>query len=432
MSFGEKFDCLKIEKKDSFVDLSDLELVRLFQKDVDEYRRTCWWVCPSCGCRVRYLDSLLIRGNYYVHVMRCPQEEVKKRGTVFSLCKSNMNLYHPKGIHLDSVYFNELFARYQDTIIYESKKSWAIDSPDEIYSLLSVAFSKIVAQFARDKKFKSKTDKWFSSFFWSSIKNKIADLQKTKNYLKRTPAIKCMITGKTVGQITSRHLYKEAKEVIVGKIEERLGFRVLEESGEKIYYQGEKSKLILKRAQFLGKKIYNSYPEKRQKEIFNRECIEIYIKMFPGAIIKNHILSINHVITEGDGGNSSEIGDIIDSRSDVLSEEKNTRQDLEMKESIYKIVEITFNALAGNQDLFGKNLPDEKKEKIIAEVIKKKISYEKEGEVLDDVVIDMEVGIRMGATSRIINFIRENGDCRKIIGLSAKRRPKRVLKNKRR
>ena len=423
MRLGENFDFLKIEKKEFLSDLSDLKLVRLFQKEVDEYRKTCWWVCPSCGCRVRYIDSLLLRGEYYVHVMRCPQETVKKRGVTFTLCKKNMNIIHPKGLRLDSVYFNDLFARYQDNLIYESKKSWAIDSPDEIYSMLSVAFSKIVAQFARDKEFKSKSDKWFSSFFWTSVQNKIADLQKTKNYLKRTPAIKCQITGKIIGQITSRHLYKEAREVIVEKIEERIGLQVLEGSGEIVYYLGEKAQVVQKRSLFLGKKVYSSYSEKGQKEIFDRECIEIYMKMFPGAIIKNHVLSINHPIKEGEDGGSSEIGDIVN--SDVLSEFKNIREDLETKDLIATIIEVAFKSLGNNQDLFDKNLSENKKKEIITEVIEKKISYGKEDDVLDDVVIDFEVETRMGVTSHIINFIRKNNECRKIMGLGAKRRKRR-------
>jgi hypothetical protein len=188
MYFDES-DVVKIQKEESLSGFSDLELVRLSQNDIDAYRKRCVWICRSCGFRMPYLDSPLHRGEYDVHSMKCAKMMKKTNRSNYKVCNKFMVLKHLDDISFDSVYFNELFARYQDRLIHESRKSYSIDAPDEIYCFLLGTFTKIVGQFARDLFFQSKSDKWFSSFFWTSIQNRLADLQKTASYLKRTPSL---------------------------------------------------------------------------------------------------------------------------------------------------------------------------------------------------------------------------------------------------
>jgi len=350
--------------------------------------------------------------------MRCPQEVNRKNSSVISVCYKNMNLVHSLGYNLDSEYFNELFARYQDRLIFESKKSWAIDSPDEVYSILSSCFTKIVAQFARKKEFKSRTDKWFSSFFWSSIQNRIADLQKTRNYLKRTPPIQCQISGKILGQITSRHLYKEARKEITDKIVERMGRRILEDSGELscCFSIPESDEKIEKRSLMIGYNKFNSYSEKRRKEIFNLECIEIYMSMFPGCLIKNHVLSIHHPLSSDDNSEVEAVANI-----DVLSSPSDPIADFETRDLVSALSDVVFEEIGDEPDLFSSEITDDQKRETILLIIEKKISYDNEEDddgLYCNMAIDLELEkTKVGATSFIIDFIRKSLRCREIMGL---------------
>ena len=147
---GADFDTIKIKKNDQLKDFEDYSLIKRAQEDIDRYRMGCYWSCPKCEYVVEYSDSLVVFDSCYIHELKCFNKLKKgKKGIVRYECKSKMKLIRPDEKVFDSIYFNELFARYQDRLIWESKKSYAIDSPDEVYCFLAGYFSKIVSQFAR-------------------------------------------------------------------------------------------------------------------------------------------------------------------------------------------------------------------------------------------------------------------------------------------
>jgi len=374
--FFDQSDVVKIKKEESLSEFSDFELVRLSQNDIDMYRKRCVWICPSCGCRMPYLDSLLVCGEYYVHSMKCARMIKRSNKSDYKVCNKGMILKHLYDLSFDSIYFNELFARYQDRLIYESRKSHFIDAPDEVYCFLLGAFTKIVGKFAREKSFQSQSDKWFSSFFWTSIQHKLADLQKTASYLKRTPPVRCEITGKEVGQITSKHLYKEAKDVIEREI---------------ILRSGE---------------TYFSKSEKERKEIFNAESLGIYAEMFPNSYIKNQIVSLNQEINED---TDSEILEI--SNNSVFGNNESDMEHLITKDTIRTLSKIVMKGL-GEESCFEEGLTEGEKTDVIEKIIQAKIDSCGEDN-FNEMLIDLNIkGAKIGLTSDVLYFLKNNKECR--------------------
>jgi len=409
MTYGD-FDVIKIKRDDKLSELGDYQLVKSTQKDVDKYRKECYWVCPECGYRIRYEHSLLMMGKYYVHEMRCPEEITRKKS--FKECKCKMTLIRDDEKVFDSVYFNELFARYQNRIVWESRKSYAVDSPDEVYSMLVSSFLKISLQFARDRIFTSSSDKWFSSFFWRSVQNKIADLQKTNTYNKRCPTVRCAMCNKDVGQITTRHLSLPGHE---GLLEEILVFQgrvVIIDSGEINYYQGDnKEKEIRDRSLFIGKKIFYNKKISDQRRAFESECLTFYSKMFPNALFKNNVASINAAISdEGD----AEIEEF--SNDSVFKAGSDPIADIEIDSSISRLTEVVMKEIDGELDFYiKKGIKPEELKSIISETLITKGSFEDD---LDNIKIDsMIVGVNKGFTEELLYFIRTNDNCRICVGI---------------
>lgn len=411
MSYQD-FDVIKITRDEKLVDYTDYRLVKLTQRDVDEYRSECYWQCPDCGYKIPYKHSLLITGKYYIHEMRCPDETYSGRS--FKECKCKMILIREDDKGFDSVYFNELFARYQERIVWESKKSFAVDSPDEVYSTLTYAFLKIVLQFARDPNFTSKSDKWFSSFFWRSAQNKIADLQKTNTYNKRCPTVKCAICGKNIGQITTRHLSMPGHEVLLEEIFASYGLSVLYDSGEIKYYKGYQNKesKIRNRSIFIGKSIFYRKKDNEKRRIFESECLEFYSRMFPNALFKNNVSSINITVGEDDG---TELIELIS--ESIFGEVESPTCGLEIDSSISQLTEITMQELEDElEDFLKVDLGWEELKKIINKVLLTKGTFEDDSEnkKIDGIFDEVQVGF----TEALLGFIRGNHNCRICMGVS--------------
>ena len=129
-----------------------------------------------------------------------------------------MVLNRDDGKDFSSPYFNELYARYQDRIISEANRCKDIECPYEIYGILCGFFMKIAGKFNRNTNMVKTGERWFGSYFWRSIKNKVADIKKTKNYGKRAPGVVCAICNSEVGQITSNHLVLAGHEEIFHQV----------------------------------------------------------------------------------------------------------------------------------------------------------------------------------------------------------------------
>ena len=414
MSYN-KFDVVKAKKSDEFIDLNDHVLVQMTQRDVDEYRDKCFWICPKCGYRIKYITSLLISGKNYIHEMKCP-DEIEDSKT-FARCKGKMILKRNDDLPFDSIYFNELFARYQDRIVWESMKSFAVDSPDEVYSTLIAAFLKIVLQFARDKSFTSKSDKWFSSFFWRSVQNKIADLQKTNTYNKRCPTVKCALCGQGVGQITARHLSLPGHEKILERIIINHGKFSLESSGEIECYNSyaNRDSVISERCLLIGSREFNKKSKMEKKRMFDAECLDMYSKMFPNALFKNNVSSINANLNEDSDTEFLEV-----SNDSVFGERNVHTDEIEMNSSMSLLSDIIVESIDGELDLFLEaSVSNEQLKRIIYDTLLLKSSFVKERENSKvDIMID---GVKKGFTNNLLAMIRSNDECRICMGKSIKK-----------
>ena len=402
------FSIIRVKKDEELSEYKDYDLVKLIQKDVDKYRNKCYWVCPSCGSKARYRTSLLVMGKFYVHEMKCQKEVPKGKGTKTKECKTKMNLLRDDGKILSSVYFDELFSRYQDKIVWESKKSHLIDHPDEVYSTLSSSFLKIVLQFDRKKNLNVKSDKWFSSFFWISVQNKIADLQKTNTYNKRCPTVRCMLCQKDIGQITIRHLYGAGHDDLFEEMFVRQGDRVLEESGEGSYYDMidggvEKER---KRALHIGKRKFYRKKKGEQKKIFESECLSLYAKMFPKALFKNRVGSIDGKIKEDSDTELVEV-----SNDSVFGQSKDPSHDIEIESSMDVLSEIIIHNLDDELDKYlKKSFEKEKLKEIICEALMLKGSFmdDSENKKIDSII----KVVKRGFTEKLLEFTRLNRNCR--------------------
>jgi len=362
-----EFDYLKIKKNKDLSNLSDFELVKLSQNDIDESRSKCYWKCPDKNCKgndILYIHSLLENGVLYIHEKRCPCKKMINKRKI--ICNKKMILCGEEK-PFDSIYFNELFARYQNYIVRESLNYKNIDSPDEIYCTLISSFFKTVFQFNRDIKstLSNTSEKWFYSFFLTSLKNKLADMQKTKNYNKRNPLTTCLICGKEVNQINGDHLLEPGHEII-------------------------------------NKDLIKKSLSKIPKEFIKEECLERYFRTFAYANIKNYVGSIHEKI-KSEESYQTEIIDF--NNKQVLKEETNIIEEIEAKEKAKKIAEIL---IFTNKNIIDKYFPSisSRKQKI------KKIS----NLLLEEMACNENSKKKSILIKNFINMIRRNNECRIFLG----------------
>lgn len=391
------FSVLKIKKNKLFEDYNDDQLVRLAQEDILKFRSNCDWYCDDCGCKVSYSKSLKDNQTNYVHDLKCEP------------CSKKMILRERNKKEFHSAHFNEIFARYQDMIIQHSVKSGKyIDSPDEVYSFLCSAFLKIVAMFDLDSSLKKTSEKWFSSFVWKSLRNKLFDLKKTNSYHKRTPLVQCHVCRERLGQITVKHLLEEGHEVILEKILFDYGVNAMKDSGEYQYYDCYSDEYH-DRCLYVGAMAYASMEKKERKQAFEKDCIRVYNAMFPDSYFRNSIVSINTPIDEDSGA------DIEDFNNDsVLGRNYNVADDLNLKGMIDNLVSIFYkgeNYKVLNK-FFNEDLTKEEKKQVISSIVYDKSNFSKISNSELDETFDY---VKPGLSSEIFRLIKQNKDCMEML-----------------
>jgi hypothetical protein len=307
----------------------------------------------------------------------------------------------------DSIYFEELFARYQDRLVKESLGSHLIDYPDEVYSFLICAFSKIVSQFARENNLSEKSDKWFSSFFWRSIQNKIADLQKTNNYAKRTPLIICEVCGKQVGQINKKHLLQDGHEEIIDDILYKVGRDMLFENSNS-YCENDEN--YFEFCLNLGKEKFNKMSEKEQKELLESECVNSYLSLYPNSYLRNKIMSINEKVGDED---DTELIDF--STESVYYKQPDFIENLELEDKINGLIDIMMADKDLFNDYFETGISNEKKHSIMHDILMKKVMYYNSDEMSDDIVDESVLGVKSGFTNYMLEYMKSSDSCRMFI-----------------
>lgn len=400
------FEYLQVKKKKKYKEVKDEDLVKEAQMDMDNYRSRCEWSCPSCGKKDSYTNSILKTGELYVHEIRSYNLGIKCDSS--SSCKKKMDLVSNNSEEFHSDAFDELFARYQGWIIYESEKARGIDSPEEIYCELCGSFSKIVGMFARGDNFSKVSEKWFSSFFYKSMKNKISDIQKTKNYQKRSPMVKCEICGEYVGKITAKHLLSPGHEEFVQKIYASIGRQILEDSGEINYYESEKE--IERRSLILGAINLSRKEKSKANEILKRKALLMYFTLYPHAKTKNNLLSTNMPIDE------EENSTIEDTKCESVTScgTQNAVEDIYVQETVDILVNVFYENNKKNSKIvdrmFRDDLNHSRKTTIIKEIIYDKMSYNSVKN--SDLDRSYSEYVKNGFTSKILRMIKGDKVCR--------------------
>lgn len=384
-------------------DYSDEELVSLSQKDIDKFRSQCIWECPKCGFSCTYDDSKEITESAYVHEMKCIMRDYDKKSSDYCGEKMVLNSTGEQSFH--SSYFSELFGRYEGKIIKESIASASVDSFEEIYSCLTSVFTKVVGMFARDSSFKKTSNKWFSSFFWQSVKHRVIDIKKTNSYSKRSPSVQCECCHKFVGQITTKHLSTAGHQDIFERVLEKFGTHILKESGEDKYYNSHES--LRSRAIIIGQMAYTNMEKKERKTLLNSEILKAYYDLYPNAYFKNRILSTNEKISED---SEVEVEDY--NNNDVLGYHSNAYDDFVDQMSVRgimdNIISIVFEEGDGLNlisNYFTEDLSDPEKIKIIKSVLIEKSISQK----LKNTESDKSYScVKDGFTSTVLKIVREN------------------------
>ena len=384
------YDYLRVKRNKDLKDITDFELVRKSQKEVDEFRSKCYWKCsdPKCkGGTIKYVHSLIDSGSLYLHERRCQYTTKTNKRSV--ICNKKMILCGDDK-QFDSIYFTELFARFQGWMIKESLNYSNIDSSDEIYCILVESFSKSVFQFARNihSNFSNKSDKWFSSYLWISGKNKLADLKKTKNYNKRNPLVKCLVCDQSVEQISGDHLLTAGHEEIFQDI---LPSYDIEDS--------------------------------RDLTFLKEECQEIYFRRYTKAYARNNVFSLNEKnLNKFDSEDNGEIGDIMS--ENVFSEKIDIYGNIDTKDKIECIADIIIEKYFRNINRYFYYEPKSKIRETIKETLVECLQGSEVDEYDKDLLSDEE-----SLFKDISSIIRYDNECRILLGKEAKkqRRPKKVL-----
>jgi len=392
---NDALEVMRVPFNNELNNISDEELVALAQQDIDLFRCACLWRCQNCGHEIGYKQSLIIPKEKYIHELKCCNI-FKKSG-----CKSSMILVHPNNLELSSHYFDELYARYQDRIIAESAKFGSGEDSYDVYAALSGFFPKIVGKFARDKRFHKKSDNWFSSYFWISIKNKSTDIRKAKKYIKRSPTVRCEVCKKNVGSINVKHLLSQGHKVIQRKFYEKMGLFIMKNSGELFNCSDRKS--LAKKALFLGKKHFNSMEEQSKKTIINNEYVGIYLEIFPESIIKNYVLSMNELVSN-DSEKDVEYGDLCAEKCRVGYSSNNELELMDMSKNIVSTI-IAPN-LFRFRKFFHNDLSSQRKLEIIKDIVFNKSSYDN----IDDKELDEDYKneVKQGLSEALFDFIAKS------------------------
>jgi hypothetical protein len=385
---NNSYDYLRVKKNKDLQHMSDFELVRKSQDEVDKFRSKCYWKCsdPECkGGTIKYIHSLIDSGSLYLHERRC--QHVTKTDKRSIICNRKMILCGDDR-QFDSIYFTELFARFQNWMIKESLNYSNIDSSDEIYCILVESFSKSVFQFARGihSDFSNKSDKWFSSYLWTSGKNRLADLKKTKNYNKRNPLVACLICNQMVEQISGDHLLTAGHEDI---FQDLLSFYDVEDS--------------------------------RDLMMLKEECQEIYFRRYSKAYSRNNVFSLNEKsLREFD--DDGEVGDAIS--DSVFSDNFDIDEDIDIRAKVECIADIIIKKYLKNINRYFYNESEEQ----IRETVKNTLWECFQGSEIDEYDKDL-LSDKETLFKDISSIMRYDNECRILLGKEAKKqkKPKRVL-----
>lgn len=393
------FDYLNVKNSEELKNMTDFELVKLSQKDIDEYRADTYWECKECGCKISYKNSLLLTDSIYVNEMRCPN--ILKTKKTYYKCNKKMDLIKPDGSFLDSLYFNEIFARYQDKIIQKCNKGSYIKDPSDLYCDILLSFIKIVGQFDRDNTRKRKSQKWFSSFFWTSINNKMSDIIKTENYNKRSPTLKCPICGRIVNRITKNHLTEQGHDEIWDKVYLDMGYFLCPRYQHMDKKYNEYEKMCFEN----GKEYYTD----KNKE-FEEECL---VKYFADHNGYNNIISINEFL------DYDENKDFLDVELEPVYptiDNNNDTSTKEIKSIINEIIKNIKDEDFIDLSVFFDTNNIETIRKISREaLLEKYINYKDETDFYEGKKIDKILDVSVGFTTALINKIRAIKSCKKVL-----------------
>jgi hypothetical protein len=391
---NDALDVLRIKQNEKLANISDEELVSFSQKEIDNFRFSCHWVCDKCNNKIKYKDSLEKNDEKYIHELKCYEvsQDIK--------CRTPMKLIHNKNYDFNSVYFEELLARYQDRIIAEAMKCKAIEDPYEVYSIILGFFMKIVGKFARDEVLLKTSDKWFSTYFWVSIRNKTTDLRKSNNYIKRTPSVICEVCGQIVGQINSRHLIENGHDELLNKIKYNLGIRILKNSGEIYYYKNSQDE-ITERAIHLGDESIKLMD--KRNEFLSHELYKTYAELYPNSLMKNTMTSLNEIINSNESEHV-ELGDLVPCEKSIFYNKPDSN--LLFIDNIVK--KFVLSNLSKLNDYFEHNISYNRRIEIIRKILIEKSSYTN---LLDrEVDSDFKGEIKAGLTATILKIINSAKD----------------------
>ena len=399
---------MRVPRNPDLENIEDEDLVSLAQEDIDIYRNECDWEC-SCGNRISYAKSINKLGVCYAHEIRCSDVVDISRKIENPNCKKPMILKNRSKNNFDSIYFNELFSRYQDRIIAEAAKCGTGEDPYDVYAILSGFFMKIVGKFARGGGFKKKSDSWFSSYFWRSIRNKTTDIRKTETYNKRSPTVRCPICEKNVGVINTKHLMSPGHEIIACRFFENIGRMIMEETGEIKYYK--EGNELLERTLYLGKMNLLSMKPNDQKKIINTETLRIFNELFPGNIVKNMVFSTNDILyRDSESAHETEIGDLCEEEHSVLFSH---RDDVDLRDVVKNIVEEYFKPnIVKFRSHFYLKVETKRKLEIIENIIFDKSSYNMSDKELD---LDHKGEAKRGLTSALFKFIKKDKEIKNFL-----------------
>ncbi len=404
---NNSLEIMRIPSNCNLKNINDDVLVSLAQDDIDIFRQSCTWECNLCDKKISYKDSLNKLNEKYIHELKCSDINHTK-------CKSLMALKHKNDVNLNSLYFDELLARYQDRMIAEAMKCKGIEDPYEVYSILMGFFMKIVGKFAREKSFSKTSEKWFSTYFWVSIRNKTTDIRKTNNYIKRSPFIRCEVCNKDVGQINSRHLLEDGHEVLLDKVKYNIGNGLICESGEINYYKGATNDEFKIRCIKIGDDFISFLDNKIKKDFVSKELYKTYKEEYPNYSMKNAISSINETIGFDDS-DKTEVGDSFSTDKSMFHSDK-----IEVDRNLLDLVNVLLEkSIMPNINkislYFHEGVKDYRKIEIIKNIIIDKSSYNK----LSDKEIDLDYKseAKKGLTSAIFKTIASNNQIKEELKL---------------
>jgi hypothetical protein len=271
-----------------------------------------------------------------------------------------------------------------------------IDSVDEIYSFVAVQFFKIISQFAR-RDMEETSDKWFSSFLWKAVQNRIFDLNKTNNYLKRSAGETCAICGSKMVTINKKHLMQPGHKRLKKEIFVCHGMSL-----------AESTSLSDEEYLNIGRRSYRKSTAEMREKITKDNCVQAYIKLFPRSAVKNGVMSFKDL--SGDEESDSNVEDMFSDEDSVFGDKK----DDSMMDKFYfndAVYEIADSLIRDHKTivkgLFIEDVEPENRKKILREIIALKsenLFTDEENPVVDKYFKE----VRDGATEKIFQTIRHD------------------------